>query len=147
MTVKRIRPSQVEDVLHLMVSLRDELRHPADPRQVLRQFQDLMRRRDGGLHVLVLREGRFPIGYAAGYLGIGSTLQVVFGVVEVYVSKPYRGGKALRFLQHEVARYARAKGAVALELRLRRTQRDWILLADWLGFDPTSREIWEQRIP
>lgn len=142
---KRISRRQLADVLHLMVALREDAAQDVDPRRLAEQFHELMGRRDGGLSVFVAREGRFPVGYLVGSFSTSTSLMApVFWVHEVYVAKPYRGGATLKALGAEAQRYAFRKGARTMELRLRRTQRELILLAEALGFEPTGREVFER---
>lgn len=143
----RIGRRNLPDILHLIVALREDVRREADPRLLADQFHQLMGRRDGGLHVIVAKEGRFPVGYLAGSFSTSAIhMTPVFSVLEVYVSKPYRGGGALRALAAEAQRYAVSKGAHCMELRLRCTQRELILLAEAMGFEPTGRQVYEREI-
>ncbi len=143
----RISRRQLPDVLHLLIALREEIGREVIPEQVSERFHALMGRRDGGLHVLVAREGRFPVAYVAGCFGTSTiTMAPVFSIQEVYVAKPYRGGATIRALAAEVAGYASAKGARGMEVRLRPTQRELIFLAEALGFEPTGREVFERAL-
>lgn len=144
---QRISRRHLPDVLHLMVALREDFGREVDPQRLAEGLLELMGRREGGLHVLVAREGRFPIGYLVGGFAAGTFhMAPVFCIHEVYVAKPYRGGPALGALESEALRFAASKGARSLEVRLRRTQRELILLAEALGFEPTGREVFERII-
>ncbi|MCU0610446.1 MAG: GNAT family N-acetyltransferase [Candidatus Eisenbacteria bacterium] len=143
----RISRRHLPDVLHLMVALREDLGREVDPRKLAEEFHTLMGRREGGLHVFVAREGRFPIGYLAGCFGVSTQPMVpVFCIHEIFVAKPYRGGRVFRALGAEAVAHATAKGARLMELRLRYTQRDLALLAESLGFEPTGRQVFERII-
>jgi len=145
--ITRISRRHLPEILHLIVALREDARRESDPALLAEQFHALMARRDGGLHVLVAREGRFPVGYLAGYFATSTTqMTPSFCIREVYITKPYRGGATLRALGAEAVRYAASKGARCLEVRLRGTQRELILLAEAIGFEPTAREVFERMI-
>jgi len=145
--ITRISRRHLPEILHLIVGLREDARREVDPQRVAERFHALMGRRDGGLHVLVAKDGRFPVGYLAGCF-ITNTTQMTpeFCILEVYIAKPYRGGATLRALGAEAVRYAASKGAEGLELRLRCTQRELVLLAEAWGFEPTGREVFERAI-
>ncbi|MBN1424339.1 hypothetical protein JXA88_07275 [Candidatus Fermentibacteria bacterium] len=144
---QRISRRRLADILHLVVALREDFGRTVDPRRMAEALHELMGKREGGLHVLVAWEGRFPVGYLMGGFTASTVhMGLVFCIHELYVSKPYRGGATLKALEAEALRFAASKGARSMEVRLRRTQRELILLAEAMSFEPTGREVFERII-
>ena len=103
--ITRISRRRLPEILHLIVGLREDARREVDPQRVAEHFHALMGRRDGGLHVLVAKDGRFPVGYLAGCF-VASTTQMtsVFCISEVYIAKPYRGEELRAIVERWCAR-------------------------------------------
>ncbi len=142
--VARITRRHIPGILPLMVALREELGRAISHEDLSSRVRELMGRREGKLCIIVAREGRFPVGYAAGAFCVSPWLKgAMFVIQEVYVSRPFRGGPVLKALMQGMEEFAKSKGATELVIMPSKNKRNLLLLAEEKGFEPTGREVFE----
>lgn len=143
-TIGRATKRNLTSLLPLLIAFREETERRIDDTLLLARLAEMMSRREGRLHIILAREGRFPVGYVMGaFLPSVFHMGTVFWVQELFIDKPYRGGPVLRKLYGWTRRYALSRGAVGLEVRFSRNALRFHSLGDALGFDPTGMEIFE----
>jgi len=142
--IVRITRKNLADIIPLMAAMQEELGCLSDPELLEDHVEAMMKKRDGRLVVLCARKGRFPVAYISGSfcmdpLSRGSA----FMITEIFVSKPFRGGRVLKKLINGLKTFVKARDIKTLFALTRHTERDFICLAESLGFDHTGREMIE----
>jgi len=135
----------MSELIPLMATMREELGYQVDTEVLVEQVDSMMKQRDGRLVVLAARDGRFPVGYVAGSFCMDPLSRgLSFMITEVFISRPFRGGRVLKELMHGLDIFVREREATTIFALLSRTDRDITSLAESLGFDNSGKEMIER---
>jgi len=142
--IVRITRKNMDEIIPLMASMREEIGHPADPESLADHMIHMMKQRNGRLVVIAARDGRFPVGYIAGSFCMDPLSRgAAFMITEIFISRPFRGGRILRNLLRGLKTFARERGCNTLIAFTQHTEKDFACLAENLGFDHTGKEMIE----